>query len=299
MSVSAVVANPAKTRWYVGAVPIVLVAWSVVFAQGTYRLLPPETIQQRLSQFGGSDRQRETRLKEWFNAAGCGEHLSEQAVKGYSGSNLICVLPGESEERIVVGAHYDHVDRGSGVADNWSSASLLPSLYEGLKQSPRKHTFVFIAFACEELGLAGSKYYVDHLGAAERSKISAMINMDTLGLGPTEIWYSHADKHLAGAIAIVSQKMKLPVTGMNVDGVGESDGESFAKYKIRNITIHSVTTETLHILHSKDDNMNAIKLGDYMDSYYLIAAYLAAVDPYIGSPADVGTATKADVSGKK
>ncbi len=59
---------------------------------------------------------------------------------------MICVLPGNSEKVIIVGAHFDHVSDGSGVVDNWSGASLLPSLYQALKDHPRKHTFIFIGF---------------------------------------------------------------------------------------------------------------------------------------------------------
>lgn len=78
---------------------------------------------------------------------------------------------GESPETIVVGAHFDHISAGSGVVDNWSGASLLPSLVQSLNNAPRHHTFVFIGFAGEEQGLIGSDYYVHHLLPRERSAI--------------------------------------------------------------------------------------------------------------------------------
>ena len=69
-----------------------------------------------------------------FEEAGCsGEHLTEQPVKHSHDPNVICALPGQSDAQIVVGGHFDFVDRGQGVVDNWSGCSLLPSLYQSLK----------------------------------------------------------------------------------------------------------------------------------------------------------------------
>ena len=108
--------------------------------------LQPETlIAQRVKRYGGSDIKREAALKQMFGEAGCAE-ITEQPVKGLKEPNLICVMKGNSERSIIVGAHYDHVDRGSGVVDNWSGASLLPSLMQSLKNEQRRHTYIFIAF---------------------------------------------------------------------------------------------------------------------------------------------------------
>ena len=114
--------------------------------------------------------------------------------------DVVCTRPGESDAAIAVGAHFDMVDVGSGVVDNWSGASLLPSLYQGLAVTPRKHTFIFIAFTGEEKGLLGSKEYVRQLGH-DKSRIKAMINMDTLGLTDTEVWVSRADPKLVNLMA--------------------------------------------------------------------------------------------------
>ena len=108
--------------------------------------------------------------------------------------------------------------------------------------------------------------------------MQAMINIDTLGLGPTEIWVSNSDPNLVKLMSAVASAMKLPVSGMNVDGVGDSDGYSFKQRNIPIITLHSVTGDTLGILHTSKDNLAAIKLDDYYDSYKLIACYLAALD---------------------
>jgi Iap family predicted aminopeptidase len=57
-----------------------------------------------------------------------------------------------------------------------------------------------------------------------------------------------------------------------------ADSESFARYQIPRITLHSVTQKTWPILHSPFDKMAAIQMNDYYDSYKLIAGYLAYLD---------------------
>ena len=71
---------------------------------------------------------------------------------------MICALPGTSDKVIIVGAHFDHVPKGDGVADHWSGASLLPSLYEAIKKEPRRHSYIFIGFTDEEKGEVGSHF---------------------------------------------------------------------------------------------------------------------------------------------
>ena len=110
-----------------------------------------------------------------------------------------------------------------------------------------------------------------------------MVNMDTLGLGPAEVWLSHADKQLAGAWFRVAKAMSAPLLAVNVEKIGTTDSESFAKRKVPSITIHSLTEETVPILHSKKDDIGAIKMDDYYGSYRLIAGYIAYLDKTLGA----------------
>jgi len=239
----------------------------------------PELLKQRLEAYHGNDDQREATLKRIFEQAGCGaERLTEQPVKHLKQPNLICVLPGDSDATILIGAHYDHVAAGDGVVDNWSGASLLRSLFQGLSETHRRYTFIFAAFSGEEKWLVGSQYFVNQLSAEKLGNIRAMICMDTLGLGPTEIRLSRSDKELAGRFATLSQALNLPITAVNVERVGMSDEEPFIKKKVPVIVIHSLTQETLSILHTRRDNYGAMRFDDYFDTYRLISGYLDYLD---------------------
>lgn len=247
-----------------------------------YTPVSRQIMESRLGKYAGNDKQREMTLKEMFAEAGCdGQNISEQPVKGSKLSNVICTLPGSSGRAIIVGAHFDHISEGDGVVDNWSGASLLPSLYEATKVVPRRHTFVFIGFCDEERGLVGSSVYVHQMSKEDIASTDAMVNMDTLGLAPTEIWGSHADKRLNSAIAYVAKQLNVPISSVNVESIGASaDSESFADRKIPSITIHSLTPEAwkAHTLHSYKDKLSAMRLNDYYESYRLIAAYVAFLD---------------------
>lgn len=247
-------------------------------AQVSFLQVKEEVVKQRLEKAKGKNPERKAALVSLFQEAGCSESLLEQVVKGSKIPNVVCTLKGETDSVIVVGAHFDRSDEGDGIVDNWSGASLLPTLFESLKQAKRKHTYIFVGFTDEEKGLVGSQYYVKLLKKEDIAKIHAMVNLDTLGLGDTEVWVSRADNKLVTAIATIASSMSLPVTGMNVDDVGTTDSESFREKKIPAITLHSLTQDTMQYIHSPKDNLKAIKAKEYYQSYRLIAAYLAFLD---------------------
>ena len=276
------------------AIVICLISAVCSPAQVEFRLASREAIEAHLKSFSTKTNEREALIRKWLADAGCKEsNLAEQSLERRLPPNVICVLPGETADVILVGAHTDHVNEfGDGVVDNWTGASLLASLLYSVNERPRRHTFVFVGFSAEEKGLVGSAYYAEHLTPAQRGRIAGMVNLDSLGLGPTEVWATHADKILLDALAAVAAASKLPAEAMNVDEVGSADSESFASYHIPRITLHSVTQQTWPILHSSRDKLDAIKMKDYYDSYRLIAAYLAYLDDALGKTRGKAKATK-------
>jgi len=260
------------------AFPMALVCATLLSAQDVrFVTAPLDVIEKRLGAFAHKNEDHEPALRALFDAVGCSANDEERKARGSKYPNLVCTMPGESAAIIVVGAHYDSVEADDGVVDNWSGASLLPSLYEGLRTASRKHTFEFVGFAGEERGLIGSKGFVNSWKKT-REPIQAMVNMDTLGLGETEVWVSHADKNLVDLAVRTAAALNLPMSGMNVERVGETDSESFREAKIPAITFHSLTSATLPILHNKKDTLAAMQMEPYYRSYRLILAYLAALD---------------------
>jgi hypothetical protein len=276
-----------------GAVLLGLMLSSAEAETTRIHLVPRDGVERRLREYQGSNRERGARLKRMLSDAGCAEQVSEQHIRYSTPPNVICVLPGVSDRIIIVGAHFDRVRAGDGVADNWSGASLLPSLYESVKIEPRKHTYIFIGFTDEEKGLVGSRFYASRMTREQVAATDAMINLDTLGLAPTEVWTNRSDKRLTGALNGIAKYLKLPLNGLNFEGVGSSDSESFAALKIPRITIHSLNqkSEDDGILHTTKDKLSAINLGYFYETYHLVALYLAYLDSFLAEPDITGAPT--------
>ncbi|MBA4312868.1 MAG: hypothetical protein C0417_09585 [Chlorobiaceae bacterium] len=108
--------------------------------------------------------------------------------------NIVGKLEGSDpelrNEYVVVGAHLDHVGEQAGeiyapgANDNASgSAAVLEIARAFIKGKIKpKRSIIFVLFASEELGLIGSKYFVDN-PPVPLEKITAMINLDCIGYG--------------------------------------------------------------------------------------------------------------------
>src|SRR5579871_3809137 len=216
-----------------------------------FSTVPKAEIERRLASFEDTNYKRELRLRAMFEEAGCvGDKLDEQRVKHAKAPNVFCTLAGSTEAVILVGGHFDFVDRGRGVVDNWSGCSLLPSLFSDLQTAPRRHTFVFVGFTDEERGLIGSQFYIGRLGKEELKEISAMVNLDSLGTSETKLELDRGDKKLANALHLVALHYNLPLSVVNLHRVGRSDSDSFQDRRVPAISIHSLSNETFPILHT-------------------------------------------------
>jgi len=252
--------------------------------QISYHRVEQAAVEDRLKGSPSDNPGRQKKLRQLFEAAGCkGEALMDVAAENATLPNVVCKMPGQTDSVIVVGAHFDRSGNGSGVVDNWTGAALLPSLFESLSQEPRRHIFLFIGFTDGEKDRAGSKEFLKQLTPWQRSRIQAMINLDVLGLSPAKVWLSRADKGLAASLNNVAHSMKVPLTAVNADQMGPSDSDSFAKYKIPGLTLHSVTQETFPILHTEQERLTAIHMDEYYDSYRLVAAYLSYLDQQLAA----------------
>jgi putative aminopeptidase FrvX len=241
-----------------------------------YILINQDVVMARPTNAPVSNNDRVVALEKMFRDAGC--QPTEQTVKHLHQPNVLCVLPGASNSTIVIGGHLDHVEEGTGVIDDWSGASMLPSLYQSLAGQMRTHTFLFIGFAGEEEGLVGSEFYAKQLTAEQRKQIATMVNLECLGIGKTEVWTSHSEPILIKMLMALARSMQIPVAGINVERVGTTDSESFARLGIPRITITAITQDTWPLLHSSKDNIKAINPEQYYESYRLIAPYLVLLD---------------------
>lgn len=265
--------------------PLLFLAWAsiaplVCLAQDvqlTMTPTPPDVLWGRLETLPESNEERAAKLAELFADAGC-EQPEEEEAGGGRPPNVLCTLPGRTEDLILVGAHFDKVRAGRGALDNWSGASMLASLYEAIAREERTHTFRFIGFTGEEEGLIGSKRHARRYGKKKEPPPQAMINIDTIGGSETAVWVSRADEGLARGLLTVAGALKSPLHGVDVERVGSTDSESFRAKKIPVITVHSVTQELFAKLHGEEDQLSLVRREWYEESYRLVVAYLIYLD---------------------
>lgn len=102
-------------------------------------------------------------------------------------ANIIGLKKGNNDDFIIIGGHHDHLgeDKESnlfypGANDNASGLATLLYLAEKFNNIPLNCNLLFIAFAAEEKGFLGSKYFVENL-PVKKENIRAMINLDVIG----------------------------------------------------------------------------------------------------------------------
>jgi hypothetical protein len=104
-------------------------------------------------------------------------------------------VPGETDETIVVCAHYDSAWRAGGAVDNAGGVEGVRRIVERLTERPHRRTLLAIAFGAEELGLSGSRYFVqDAKTRGELHRIKGVVNLECLARGRRlDLWAAPED----------------------------------------------------------------------------------------------------------
>lgn len=126
---------------------------------------------------------------------------------------------------VILGAHYDTLADAGSANDNSTGVTSVVLLARELQEKEFPFTLRFILFGVEELGLFGSRHYVDSLNEAERSEIIAMLNFDAVGAGEPSL---EGDADLVSLLMKYSNANGLFVTTSPGPTSGSSDHASFA-----------------------------------------------------------------------
>lgn len=155
--------------------------------------------------------------------------------------NVVGFINNNAANTVILGAHYDHLGYNEdgygldtvhsihyGADDNGSGVAALIELAKLLKQSsPKNNNYLIINFSGEELGLLGSKYWLEHPTAGIIPNY--MINMDMVGR------YDTAHKLTIGGYGttptwgeiVKSQNKQQLIIKLDSTGTGPSDHDAF------------------------------------------------------------------------
>ena len=107
------------------------------------------------------------------------------------GQNVGAVLRGSDpalrDEWVIVSAHYDHLGVRNGVLypgadDNASGVAMMLEVARSLVEAPEKpkRSVMFIGFDLEEIGLFGSRYFVEH-APVPLNRVALFLTADMIG----------------------------------------------------------------------------------------------------------------------
>lgn len=187
--------------------------------------------------------------------------------------NVVAYLEGNSDKTVFVGAHFDHLGYGeygnsryigapqihNGADDNASGVAMMLALAQRLEKNKKelKHNYVFIAFSAEELGLLGSKAFVNS-ELFDKYNPTYMMNFDMVGrlneenelgiygTGTSTAWDSLITFLDTSAFAI----------NRNPSGMGSSDHTSFYLNKVPSIHLFTGSHEDYHKPTDDEDKIN-------------------------------------------
>jgi len=173
---------------------------------------------------------------------------------------------------VIVGAHLDSWDLGTGATDNGTGAMCTLEAARAIAQSglKPKRTIRFVLFTGEEQGLIGSrKYAAAHAGEAD--SIQAIIVLDNgTGAITGQALQGRAD------LEALWRAILVPVAGLGADSVvnrtkGGTDHLSFLPYGVPGFNFNQFRSGYNHTHHSQSDTYDMAIPGDLMQASAVMA----------------------------
>jgi hypothetical protein len=203
---------------------------------------------------------RQQRLVELFEWAGCRE-VEEGERRGWRSSWVSCRLAGETGGAIVVSAPFGR--RGSRIRrDAWMGAALLPSLYRSIRAVERHYTYVFIAYEeppPDTGNLPAIPIPSDALSDHVNDQLVASIGIERIRFESAGVWRAGGNPPLYRDFVSVSKSLEIPAV----------------RIRSKRKTPRARDIPSISIRISDRD------LGEYLDSFRLVAAYLGYLDQTI------------------
>jgi aminopeptidase YwaD len=209
--------------------------------------------------------------------------------------NVLAWLPGQTDEFVIIGAHYDHLGRGNfdslapsqigqvhpGADDNASGTAGVLELARLLapQRGKLKRSILFMDFAGEELGLLGSAEWVKE-PTRPLAKAVAMINMDMIGRIKDDKVYIGGVGTGSTLKTVLDQAQKeVPFKiEYSAGGYSSSDHTSFVAKKIPVLFFFSGLHSDYHKPSDTWDKINGASAARLLDMVESVALQLANAD---------------------
>jgi len=209
--------------------------------------------------------------------------------------NVLAWLPGQTDEYVIIGAHYDHLGRGNfdslapsqigqihpGADDNASGTAGVLELARLLapERGKLKRSILFMDFAGEELGLLGSAEWVKE-PTRPLNKAVAMLNMDMIGrIKDDKIYIGGVGTGSTFKTVLDQAQKEAPFKiESSAGGYSSSDHTSFVTKKIPVLFFFSGLHSDYHKPSDTWDKINGNSAAKLLDMVESVAVQLANAD---------------------
>lgn len=234
--------------------------------------------------------------------------ISKVAAPTTNAINVMGFRNNHKKATIIICAHHDHIGYNeyensrytgqrsihNGADDNASGVAAMLELARTLKgKKYKKYNYLFIAFSGEELGLLGSKFFVNHapiiLAGKTKdintqypknpalSRVTYVVNIDMLGrLDSAKKILAINGVGTSPQFPISISKLKLDTNAIRIttteSGLGPSDHASFY---IENIPVVHFFTGQHDDYHKPSDDENKINYQGMVNSVDAISQFIA------------------------
>ncbi|MBK9731452.1 MAG: M28 family peptidase [Chitinophagaceae bacterium] len=203
--------------------------------------------------------------------------IESEWKKNYRTQNVIGYVKGTSmpDSFLVFTAHYDHLGQMGdstyfpGANDNASGTSMVLNLAKYYASHPSKYSIAFMFFSGEELGLLGSRHYVNH-PLFPLGNIKFLVNLDIVGTGDEGIKVVNGTEFpLAFNQLVKLNEFKLLLKVVSPRGkAANSDHYSFYEKGVPCFFIY--TMGGIAAYHDVFDRAETLPLTDYDDLFQLL-----------------------------
>jgi hypothetical protein len=201
-------------------------------------------------------------------------------VINHEARNVIAYAPAKkkSKKYFVFTAHYDHLGRMGqetyfpGGNDNASGIAMLLSLAKHYIENPENVNIVFIAFAGEEAGLIGSRYYTEN-PIFDMKKIEFLFNIDIMGSGEDGVTIVNATEFPVqfDALKSINDKQQL-VTKVGSRGkAANSDHYFFTEKGVPAFFMYTMGPNKNY--HDVYDTYEALSFNEFNDIFRLLVDF--------------------------
>ncbi|MEP5612582.1 MAG: M20/M25/M40 family metallo-hydrolase [Cyclobacteriaceae bacterium] len=206
--------------------------------------------------------------------------VHSKLIEKYKTQNVVGYIEGDNTDSLLVFiAHYDHLGMMGtdaifpGANDNASGIAMLLNLARHYKASTPKYNTVFIAFAGEELGLLGSKHFVEN-PLFDLQKIKFLLNFDISGTGDEGIQVVNGSVYQEqfDRLSKINQEQGL-LPQVKIRGAAcNSDHCMFDSKAIPNFFMY--TLGGIQAYHDVHDRAETLPLTQFEDYFKLIVQFV-------------------------